>query len=222
MIETLSVQDKNQNTTNLLINYEKLRVNDQLIPAISQNNTGDYFQEIIFNNDDLRKPLINSNSKLQKKVQRINVISPRLSYWINVQRCLMCIIVIVSHITPMSYEEKSIFTALIQHPFVANGRACVQVFFTFAAIFSMHSMLGLYEKHQNSTKDFTKAFLFQYIKRYFSTISGSGSQGRKWSELNLYIIALISLIQFLCVLIFLSLLVNNRIFEQNLIISTIF
>ncbi|CAL6031579.1 Hypothetical_protein [Hexamita inflata] len=60
------------------------------------------------------------------------------------------------------------------------------------------------------------------LAKFKKLITGSGSQGRKWSELNLYIIALISQIYFLYVLIFISLLVNNRKFEQNLVISTIF
>ncbi|CAL5998287.1 Conserved_hypothetical protein [Hexamita inflata] len=103
------------------------------------------------------------------KNKQYNIISPRLSYWINIQRCWMCIIVIVAHITPSSYYEKSIATALIPHPFVAHGRAAVRMFFVFAAIFSMNSMQNLYEKHQDSTKQFTKALLYQYTKRYFQT-----------------------------------------------------
>ncbi|CAL5996791.1 Conserved_hypothetical protein [Hexamita inflata] len=103
------------------------------------------------------------------KNKQYNIISPRLSYWINIQRCWMCIIVIVAHITPSSYYEKSIATALIPHPFVAHGRAAVRMFFVFAAIFSMNSVQNLYEKHQDSTKQFTKALLYQYTKRYFQT-----------------------------------------------------
>ncbi|CAL5998285.1 Conserved_hypothetical protein [Hexamita inflata] len=101
--------------------------------------------------------------------KRYNIISPKLSYWINIQRCWMCIIVIVAHITPYSYTEKSIATALIPHPFVVSGGAAVKVFFVFAAIFSMQTMKLLYETHKQSTKGFIKAFLYQYTKRYFQT-----------------------------------------------------
>ncbi|CAL6025988.1 Conserved_hypothetical protein [Hexamita inflata] len=166
MTETVSIQDQNLNQFNVETKNEKLNVKDQVILAISQNNTIDMFPVSTNTNGDQQKP---ESSKPQKKQKRTNLVSPRLSYWINVHRCLMCIIVLVSHITPKSYYEKSVATALIPHPFVANGRACVRVFFVFAAIFSMHSMLGLYEKHKNSAKEFTKAFLFQYVKRYFST-----------------------------------------------------
>ncbi|CAL6095452.1 Conserved_hypothetical protein [Hexamita inflata] len=169
MTETVSVQDQNQSNCNMQINEEKLNTKDQVILATSQNNTADTLPVRNNNQEDSQKNKLESNSKPSNKPKRSNVISPRLSYWINVQRCLMCIIVLVSHITPKSYYEKSVATALIPHPFVANGRACVRVFFAFAAIFSFQSMLGLYEKHKNSTKEFTKAFLFQYVKRYFST-----------------------------------------------------
>ncbi|CAL6000949.1 Conserved_hypothetical protein [Hexamita inflata] len=87
----------------------------------------------------------------------------------NIQKCQMCIIVVTSHIDDACDNEKSLWTALIPHPLVVNGSAAVKIFFVFAGIFSMHSMKGLYEKHENSTKDFIKAFLFQYTKRYFST-----------------------------------------------------
>ncbi|CAL6025565.1 Conserved_hypothetical protein [Hexamita inflata] len=163
MIETASVQDQNLSQYNI----QTSDIKDNVILSISKHNSTDTLT--VGSQDDLRKLQPESNAKPSKKPKRSNVISPRLSYWINIQRCLMCIIVIVSHITPKSYDEQSIATALIPHPFVANGRSCVRVFFSFAAIFSMQSMLGLYEKHKNSTKDFTKAFLFQYIKRYFST-----------------------------------------------------
>ncbi|CAL6043033.1 Conserved_hypothetical protein [Hexamita inflata] len=163
MIETASVQDQNLSQYNI----QTSDIKDNIILSISKHNSTDTLT--VGSQDDLRKLQPESNAKPSKKPKRSNVISLRLSYWINIQRCLMCIIVIVSHITPKSYDEQSIATALIPHPFVANGRSCVRVFFSFAAIFSMQSMLGLYEKHKNSAKDFTKAFLFQYIKRYFST-----------------------------------------------------
>ncbi|CAL6089033.1 Conserved_hypothetical protein [Hexamita inflata] len=133
----------------------------QLVPAVIQTKD---CENTIFTNSCTQ-----NKSEPNSKAKRYNVISPRLSYWINIHRCLMCVIVISCHISPMTYIEKSVATALIPHPFVANGRSCVRVFFAFAAMFSMHSMLGLYEKHKNSAKDFTKAILFQYVKRYFQT-----------------------------------------------------
>ncbi|CAL6107052.1 Conserved_hypothetical protein [Hexamita inflata] len=112
---------------------------------------------------------INNDITSIKFLKRHKIISPRLSYWINIQRCWMCVIVIVSHITPASYYEKSVVTTLIPHPFVAHGKAAVRMYFVFAAIFSMHSVQNLYEIHQNSIKQFTKAIIYQYIKRYFQT-----------------------------------------------------
>ncbi|CAL6011045.1 Hypothetical_protein [Hexamita inflata] len=64
------------------------------------------------------------NSAHNKIQQRFNIISPRLSYWINIQRCWMCMIVLVSHITPYSVQIGNPFPQPFNIPMAARLSVC--------------------------------------------------------------------------------------------------
>ncbi|CAL6060383.1 Conserved_hypothetical protein [Hexamita inflata] len=134
--------------------HEVQKIHEISVESVESVNTAPQSSTI-----DVEAPN-NSHNKIQ---QRFNIISPRLSYWINIQRCWMCMIVLVSHITPYSVQIGKFDP--FPHPFSSNGRATVRLFFVFSSFFTMNSIKPILTL--NSFKQFVLQFSYFYIKRYF-------------------------------------------------------
>ncbi|CAL6020409.1 Conserved_hypothetical protein [Hexamita inflata] len=119
-----------------------------------------------------------------QKLERYNILSKRMSYWINIFRTIVMIQVMAFHYSykvtkgygqqafcdiinvPKDKCTRSWLEILLPHPLVGYGSACTCFFFAMAGFFSQMKFEQLYEKHRDNTKKFLSQFVYQYVKRY--------------------------------------------------------
>ncbi|CAL6042705.1 Conserved_hypothetical protein [Hexamita inflata] len=147
-------------------------------PLINEN-MGNTLQNEIINDQDFEEVEF-----VEQKPERFNILTKRMSYWINIFRTFNMIHVMMYHYSwrvSINYGQQS-FCDFIQvpkescprrwkevflpHPLVGFGTASTCFFFAMACFFSQLKFEQLYEKYQKQTGKFLLSFIHQYVRRY--------------------------------------------------------